>query len=278
MKLILPDNRNVTPVILPEVAKKLQDIYRINVEEQVSESEYHDGELTVREWFKHWVDLSPFPYAYYMGDGITKAIDLTKLEYQTDWGVLQGDYEWPLAFGNNKRKRQVHQLDESINYLTQPFAGSGMLWSLDDLSCIKGKVILDMAYISTCSPGVVDLPNNVDRVFLGASKSLGTPFLRHGWMFSKTAIPSLDLFFKSIRYFSYFGFRAGIKLYASIDPVMLSEQGFNYQRKIFEANPGYNFKGDSWLIANTDINLGEHLKRGNVYRVPLGLTIKQMLF
>ena len=277
MRLILPDNRNVVPVTLPEVAKKLQDIYKINVEDPVSTTEYQDGEFVVREWFRHWIDLSQFSHAYYMGDGITKAIDLTKLELQEPWGMLQGDYEWPLAFGSNKRKRNIDQLTEGVNYLTQPFAGSGMLWSEQDLLSVQGKLVLDMAYISTCRPEVISLPDNVDRVFLGASKSLGTPFLRHGWMFTKTAVPALEMFFKSIRYFSSFGFRSGIQLYSSVDPMLLTEQGFEYQQKIFDANLEYDLKGHSWLIANTTVDVGEHLKRGSCYRVPLGLTIKQML-
>lgn len=279
MPLIIPDNRNVAPAILPCVQREISKLYEINIESQVTPAELAEGESVIREWYAPWVNLSKFPYAYYMGDGITKAIDLTRLEYaDKSWTMLQGDYEWPMAFGKFKRKRSVEELDDEVVYLTQPFAGSGNLWTNEDLAKIKGLVVLDMAYISTTVPRDLKLPDTVDRVFVGASKTFGTPYLRHGWMFSRRKVPSLDLFFNSIRYFNSFGFRAGIHLYKTVDGGELLQQGFKARNKIFEQNPGYNLKGDSWLIANTDQPIAEHLKRGNVYRVPLGLTISELRF
>lgn len=277
MNIILPQNRNVTPVVLPCVAKVLPMVRDVNIEAPVTDDEVLDGEQIIRKWYSPWINLDTFAYAYYMGDGITKAIDLTKLQYSTNqWGVLDGDYEWPLAFGNTKKVRTIEQLTEGINYLTQPFAGTGALWSTDQLSTL-GTVVLDMAYISTCKPKQQELPSNVDRVFVGASKSLGTPFLRHGWLFSRVAIPELDLFFKSIKYFSSFGFRAGIALYKAVDPFEQYDEGFYCKQVISHSNLDYNLQGDSWLIAYTEKTLPKHLKRGSVYRIPLGLTIQQML-
>ena len=277
MNIILPQNRNVTPVLLPCVSKALPKSRLVDIETPVTDSELSNGEQVVRKWYSPWINLDSFAYAYYMGDGITKAIDLTKLQYSDkQWAVLDGDYEWPLAFGKVKRKRAVDQLTEEINYLTQPFAGSGKLWATEQLSQ-AGTLVLDMAYISTCKPEVINLPKNVDRIFVGASKSLGTAFLRHGWLFSKTAVPELEMFFKSIKYFSSFGFRAGIELYSNVDPYEQYDQGFYYRQVISNCNLDYNLQGDSWLIAYTEKELPKHLKRGSIYRIPLGLTIQQML-
>ena len=274
MDIIIPDNRNVVPVMLPCVQREITSLYKINLESQVTEVELQDGERVVREWYNPWVNLSRFPFAYYMGDGITKAIDSTRLEYaDKSWSILHGDYEWPMAFGKCNRKRRVDDLQDDVVYLTQPFAGTGTLWSNEDLNKLRGIVVLDLAYISTTVPNNLKLPDSVDRVFVGASKTFGTPFLRHGWMFSKRKIPSLDLFTNSIKYFSSLGFRGGIHLYKTVDGAQLLLQGFKMKNEVAAENPNYNLKGDSWLIANTDRAIGEHLKRGNVYRIPLGLTI-----
>jgi len=278
MNIILPENRNVTPVILPCVSVHLNDIEHIDINTSVSQSEYNDGVDVVKEWYKPWVDLDQFPYAYFMGDGITKAIDLTRLEYSDkSWSMLAGDYEWPCAFGKINRKRSIDQLADQVNYLTQPFAGSGNMWTAEQLNLIQGTVVLDMAYISTTSPQCITLPETVDRVFLGASKTFGTAFLRHGWLFSKKEIPSLSLFMHQIKYFSFFNFRAGILLYLKVSTNSQLEQGFDFCNEIIKENPQYMLSGDSWLIANTDVNVGAHLKRGSSYRIPLGLTIQQML-
>lgn len=279
MTLIIPDNRNVAPVILPCVQREIKNLYDVNIESAITPSELQEGEAVVREWYSAWANLSQFPYAYYMGDGITKAIDLTRWEYaDKSWTMLQGDYEWPMAFGKFKRKRTIDELDDEVVYLSQPFAGSGNLWSYEDLNKIKGTVVLDLAYVSTTVPKDLKFPDNVERVFVGASKTFGTPFLRHGWMFSKKKIPSLEMFMNSLKYFSSFGFRAGIHLYKTIDGGQLLEQGFEMKNKIVAQNPSYDLKGDSWLIANTTKELAEHLKRGEIYRVPLGPTISKLLF
>ena len=279
MTLIIPENKNVAPVILPCVQREITNLYKLNIESQITQPELQEGEIVVREWYKPWVNLSQFPYAYYMGDGITKAIDLTRLEYSDkSWAMLQGDYEWPMAFGKFNRKRSIDDLQDEVVYLTQPFAGTGVLWDKKELDKLQGTVVLDLAYISTTVPKDLKLPDTVDRVFLGASKTFGTPFLRHGWMFSKRKIPSLDLFMSSIKYFSSFGYRGGIHLYKTIDGAQLLAQGFELKNRIVAENPSYELKGDSWLIANTERAVGEHLKRGNVYRIPLGLTISKLLF
>ena len=278
MTLVIPKNKNVTPVILPYVQREITNLYKINIESQVTQAELQEGEMVVREWYNPWVNLSQFSHAYYMGDGITKAIDLTRLEYaDKSWTMLQGDYEWPMAFGKFNRKRKIEDLQDDVVYLTQPFAGTGTLWSNDDLNKLQGTIVLDLAYISTTVPNNLKLPDNVDRVFVGASKTFGTPFLRHGWMFSKRKIPSLDLFMTSIKYFSSLGFRGGIHLYKTIDGAQLLSQGFELKNRIVAENPSYDLKGDSWLIANTDRAVGDHLKRGSVYRIPLGLTISKLL-
>lgn len=278
MKLILPSNRNVTPVILPCVEQHIQDLNDVDFQSTVSESELAEGEAIVRKWYSPWVDLSDFKYAYYMGDGITKAIDLTRLEYADKaWSVVAGDYEWPLAYGKLNRRKSVDNLTDEVNYITQPFAGTGDIWDHAVLERITGKLVLDMAYVSTVNPTKLPIPPATDRIFLGASKTFGTPYLRHGWLFSKTAIPQLDLFFKSIKYFSSFGFRAGIHLYSKVSPTEQYYQGREFQDEIRRSNTNYDLAGDSWLINNTLVPLGEHLKRANVYRVPLGLTIQKMI-
>ena len=279
MPLIIPDNRNVAPVILPCVQKEIQNLYKLNIESNVTLPELQEGENVVREWYAPWINLSQFSYAYYMGDGITKAIDLTRWEYSDkSWTMLQGDYEWPMAFGRFNRKRSLEELDDEVVYLSQPFAGTGNLWSDEDLRKLKGTVVLDLAYISTTAPKDLKLPDTVERVFLGASKTFGTTFLRHGWMFSKKKIPSLELFMSSIRYFSSFGFRGGVHLYKTIDSAQLLAEGVALKNRIVAENPSYDLKGDSWLIANTTREVGEHLKRGDVYRVPLGPSISKILF
>jgi hypothetical protein len=126
MTLVIPENKNVAPVILPCVQREITNLYKINIESQVTQPELQEGEIVVREWYKPWVSLSQFPHAYYMGDGITKAIDLTRLEYaDKSWTMLQGDYEWPMAFGKFNRKRKIEDLQDEVVYLTQPFAGTG---------------------------------------------------------------------------------------------------------------------------------------------------------
>jgi hypothetical protein len=279
MPLIIPNNRNVVPVVLPCVQREISNLYKLNIESQVTQSELQEGENIVREWYAPWINLSQFSYAYYMGDGITKAIDLTRWEYaDKSWTMLQGDYEWPMAFGKFKRTTSIDDLNDEVVYLSQPFAGTGNLWSNDEIGKLKGTVVLDLAYISTTIPKDIKLPDTVDRVFVGASKTFGTPFLRHGWMFSKKKIPSLDLFMSSIKYFSSLGFRGGIHLYKTVDGSQLLSQGFELRNRIVAENPSYNLKGDSWLIANTTREVGEHLKRGDVYRVPLGDTMLKILF
>lgn len=267
------------PAVLPCVRHQIARLSEIDFESTITAEELQAGETVVREWYQPWVDLSQFPYAYYMGDGITKAIDLTRWEYSDkSWSILHGDYEWPQAFGKIKRKRRLEDLDDEVVYLTQPFAGSGNLWSNEDLEKVKGLVVLDLAYISTTVPRNLILPETVDRVFVGASKTFGTPFLRHGWIFSKRKVPSLDLFVNSIRYFNSFGFRSGVYLYKNVDSAQLLTQGFEIRNKIVQENPTYDLKGDSWLIANTTQPMPEHLKRGDLYRVPLGLTISELGF
>lgn len=278
MKIILPPNKNVVPVVLPCVVPHLNKSHSADPVTQVSPNELQDGEQIVRNWYKPWVNLEQLKYSYFMSDGITKAIDLTRLEYaDKSWSTLAGDYEWTNAFGKVQRKHVISELTDQVNYLTQPFAATGNTWTSGELASTSGILVLDMAYISTIAPHVIPLPNNVDRVFVGASKTFGTPYLRHGWLFSKTPIPALELFMHHLRYFSNFNFRAGIELYKTVDPVEQVMQGFEYYDRIDAANPEYNLRSESWLIANTQVPCGAHLKRAGSYRIPLGLTIQQML-
>lgn len=278
MKILLPLNKNVTPVTLPCVAQNLKEAHAVDVLTPVSDTELQAGIDAVRNWYAPWVNLEQFKYSYFMSDGITKAIDLTRLEYSDkSWSYLTGEYEWPCAFGKLTRQRDITQLTDEVNYLTQPFAGTGFTWTSNELAQTSGSLILDMAYISTVAPHVIPLPQNVDRIFVGASKTFGTAHLRHGWMFSKTPIPALELFMQQLKYFSNFNFRAGIYLYQTVDPIEQVMQGFEYYDQIDADNAEYNLQGESWLIANTTVPCGNHLKRGDVYRIPLGLTINQML-
>lgn len=278
MKILLPPNKNVVPVVLPCVAPHLIKSHAVDAVTQVTEEELRAGEQTVREWYKPWLNLKQLKYSYFMSDGITKAIDLTRLEYaDKSWTTLAGDYEWPSAFGKLNRKRRINELTDQVNYLTQPFAATGYTWTSEELASTRGTLVLDMAYISTIAPHVIPLPSNVDRIFVGASKTFGTAYLRHGWMFSRTPIPALELFMQQIRYFSNFNFRAGIELYKAVDPIEQVMQGFEYYDRIVADNPEYDLNGESWLIANTTVPCGQHLQRAGVYRIPLGLTIQQML-
>jgi len=276
MTLIIPDNKLVTQVTLPCVRQHFDKFSKLDFSSAVSQQEYKDGIDIVRHWYAPWADLSKFKYAYFMGDGITKAIDLTRLEYSSSsWSMLDGDYDWLTGFGKIKKVDRIEELTDQINYITQPFAGNGMLWSQAQLQNINNKIVMDMAYISTTAPGVIELPEQTERVFVGASKSLGAGFLRHGWIFSKRVIPPLELLINNVKYFSSFNFRAGVYLYKHVDPVQQAEQGLKLQKEIVQNNPILE-QSDSWLITYSKQTLNPALKRGNVYRVPLGLTINNM--
>ena len=276
MILIIPNNKLVTQVSLPCVRLHFDKFSELDFYSSVSHEEYTDGVEIVKQWYKPWIDLSKFKYAYFMGDGITKAIDITRLEYSNlSWSMLDGDYDWLNGFGKIKKVTSVEELTDQINYITQPFAGNGILWSQEQLQSISNKIIMDMAYISTTAPCIIEIPSQTERVFVGASKSLGVGFLRHGWIFSKRVIPPLELLINNVKYFSSFNFRAGIHLYKNVDPVHQSEQGLKLQQEIVLNNPILE-KSDSWLITYSKQTLNPVLKRGDVYRVPLGLTINSM--
>jgi hypothetical protein len=276
MTLIIPDNKLVTQVTLPCVRCHFDKFSELDFSSSVTREEYNDGIETVKQWYKPWIDLSKFRYAYFMGDGITKAIDITRLEYSNlTWSMLDGDYDWLNGFGKIKKVTDISELLDQINYITQPFAGNGMLWNEEQLQNIDNKIIMDMAYISTTAPSIIKIPEQTERVFVGASKSFGAGFLRHGWIFSKRAISPLELLINNVKYFSSFNFRTGIHLYKNVNPIQQAEQGLKLQKEIIQNNPILE-QSDSWLITYSKQTLNPALKRGDVYRVPLGLTINNM--
>jgi hypothetical protein len=157
--LIIPDNKSV-----------------------YSKIDYVELEIIARNFCSSAFDnLDEFSYLYFTA-GVTESIDF--LLSRGKFNIFPGEY----------RYARIHNTicDTPVEnfYLSYPFSGNGKFLDIPT----NRNVILDCSYIFASDMKCNKiLPNNVDYVLFGVSKSHNLSDLRVGWFFSKKKIHSYHI-------------------------------------------------------------------------------------
>ena len=154
--------------------QKVSDTYFSRGSGQATDALNH-AESTHRHWVSPMVDLSDFPYCYYV-HGVTDAIHHWSLTEDRVWQILEGDYEYANMVGGKGTK----VLNQPL-YLSNPAAETGNIIH----SHAKSPVILDCTYVSSTAIKTINIPENTEQVFFSFSKGFGLIGQRLGLVYTK---------------------------------------------------------------------------------------------
>ena len=138
-------------------------------------------EATHREWVRKMIDLSEFPYCYYV-HGVTDAIHHWVLTEGRKWHKSEGEYEYADMISSGG----TEVLDSPL-YLSNPSAADGnVLYT--DASC---PVILDCTYVSSTDIKTINILERIEQIFFSFSKGFGLIGQRLGLVYTKEPHPTL---------------------------------------------------------------------------------------
>jgi|694.fasta_scaffold82802_2 hypothetical protein len=182
---------------------------------------------------KVFKNLNEFPFIYYTA-GVTEAINFLLMCQQTT--SLKNDYRYVFSLPTVNTNSDINTM-----YFSYPFAGDGKFKSIPE----NKKIILDCSYMFASNLNSVDfIPNNVEYVLFGISKSHNLYDLRSGWIFSRKKI--LPLHFCQYE-FNYNGVIHSL----IIDSIVDKDSNFLYKKYKTKFSKLYK---DNNLVEN-DVNL-----------------------
>ena len=267
IKQSLRDNRWVD-VPMSEDVKRLLD------EQLVSDTYYRRGdgqatkdldsvEATHRKWVGEIIDLSEFPYCYFV-NGTTDAIHHWKIIEQREWQKLcYGEYEYPDAIGpwgdvccdvpgqymsEDGRSAIPSIIDPNKPvFISIPSSADGNFFNLKEQK-IVAPVILDCTYIGSTNIQRIDIPKNTEQVFFSFSKGFGVIGQRLGLVYTKEEHPTLARL-KRLENWNYNGVRTINLLMHNFTVDEMWERNREKQIKICNE---YGFKpSDCFFLATT---------------------------
>ena len=267
IKQSLRDNRWVD-VPMSEDVKRLLD------EQLVSDTYYRRGdgqatkdldlvEQTHRKWVGEIIDLSEFPYCYFV-NGTTDAIHHWKIIEQREWQKLcYGEYEYPDAIGpwgdvccdvpgqymsEDGRSAIPSIIDPNKPvFISIPSSADGNFFNLKEQK-IVAPVILDCTYIGSTNIQKIDIPKNTEQVFFSFSKGFGVIGQRLGLVYTKEEHPTLARL-KRLENWNYNGVRTINLLMHNFTVDEMWERNREKQIKICNE---YGFKpSDCFFLATT---------------------------
>ena len=267
IKQSLRDNRWVD-VPMSEDVKRLLD------EQLVSDTYYRRGdgqatkdldlvEQTHRKWVGEIIDLSEFPYCYFV-NGTTDAIHHWKIIEQREWQKLcYGEYEYPDAIGpwgdvccdvpgqymsEDGRSAIPSIIDPNKPvFISIPSSADGNFFNLKEQK-IVAPVILDCTYIGSTNIQRIDIPKNTEQVFFSFSKGFGVIGQRLGLVYTKEEHPTLARL-KRLENWNYNGVRTINLLMHNFTVDEMWERNREKQIKICNE---YGFKpSDCFFLATT---------------------------
>ena len=267
IKQSLRDNRWVD-VPMSEDVKRLLD------EQLVSDTYYRRGdgqatkdldsvEATHRKWVGEIIDLSEFPYFYFV-NGTTDAIHHWKIIEQREWQKLcYGEYEYPDAIGpwgdvccdvpgqymgDDGRSAIPSIIDPNKPvFISIPSSADGNFFNLKEQK-IVAPVILDCTYIGSTNIQRIDIPKNTEQVFFSFSKGFGVIGQRLGLVYTKEEHPTLARL-KRLENWNYNGVRTINLLMHNFTVDEMWERNREKQIKICNE---YGFKpSDCFFLATT---------------------------
>ena len=194
-----------------------EDVRRLLDEQLVSDTYYRRGdgqatkdldlvEQTHRKWVGEIIDLSEFPYCYFV-NGTTDAIHHWKIIEQREWQKLcYGEYEYPDAIGpwgdvccdvpgqymgDDGRSAIPSIIDPNKPvFISIPSSADGNFFNLKEQK-IVAPVILDCTYIGSTNIQKIDIPKNTEQVFFSFSEGFGVIGQRLGLVYTKEEHPTL---------------------------------------------------------------------------------------
>ena len=251
-----------------------EDVRRLLDEQLVSDTYYRRGdgqatkdldlvEQTHRKWVGEIIDLSEFPYCYFV-NGTTDAIHHWKIIEQREWQKLcYGEYEYPDAIGpwgdvccdvpgqymsEDGRSAIPSIIDPNKPvFISIPSSADGNFFNLKEQK-IVAPVILDCTYIGSTNIQKIDIPKNTEQVFFSFSKGFGVIGQRLGLVYTKEEHPTLARL-KRLENWNYNGVRTINLLMHNFTVDEMWERNREKQIKICNE---YGFKpSDCFFLATT---------------------------
>ena len=251
-----------------------EDVRRLLDEQLVSDTYYRRGdgqatkdldlvEQTHRKWVGEIIDLSEFPYCYFV-NGTTDAIHHWKIIEQREWQKLcYGEYEYPDAIGpwgdvccdvpgqymgDDGRSAIPSIIDPNKPvFISIPSSADGNFFNLKEQK-IVAPVILDCTYIGSTNIQKIDIPKNTEQVFFSFSKGFGVIGQRLGLVYTKEEHPTLARL-KRLENWNYNGVRTINLLMHNFTVDEMWERNREKQIKICNE---YGFKpSDCFFLATT---------------------------
>lgn len=261
----------VTPIRLPRVISLAESFLKeedFSLTAKQSIIRMKDLEQTFRDWFNPLADTSPFPYMYFMNNGITQALETMPVIFKNrDISMLQGDYFWLKTIKAAVEVNTRTMCD--ISYESCPSAVTG---NVIDTTWDSKHHILDCAYVGTTNTKTI-IPTNTDYLLLGFSKNIGMPELRLGLLLSKKPILTLEGLQKTFSHVGLNFFNIAAKICKSIPILELASELKEYQSKFCNLYPEL-LPSDSAILTTTDDVSYRFYKRPNgTIRVPVGESI-----
>jgi len=242
------------------------DVWHLLKEQRMSDTYYKRGdgqatrdldwvEATHRNWVHEIIDLSEFPYCYFV-NGTTDAIHHWLLTDDREYQHYQGEYEYPQMIRPGHEacvgyKDSVIDPDKVL-YVSVPSGCDGNYFDLEDVDC---PVILDCTYVSTTNIQRINPPKNTEQVFFSFSKGFGLVGQRLGLVYTKEPHKTLHTL-KEFENWNY----GGVK---TIDLIMsnysVDDMWNTHKDKQLELCDEYNLiPSDCFFLANSS---DEYYKR-----------------
>ena len=201
-------------------------------------------EATHRNWVKEIIDLSEFPYCYFV-NGATDAIHTWLLTEDREYQYISGDYEYPNSIKKGTEIDHAYFIDpDKVLYISNPSAYDGNFKDIE-VSC---PVILDCTYVSSTNIQRIDVPTNTEQVFFSFSKGFGLIGQRLGLVYTKKPHPTLDL----LKQFENWNYGVVKTIEIVMKNFAVDEMWNKHKEKQIEICNDYNFTvSDCFFLATT---------------------------
>ena len=222
-------------------------------------------EYTHRKWVGRMVDLSDFPYCYYV-HGVTDAIHHWEMSDKRSWQKLcYGEYGYRDLIGSkasitcdvpgqymddNHRAALPGLVDPNKPlYISIPSAADGNIFNPNvDRWDNNPPVILDCTYVSSTAIKTIEVPITTEQVFFSFSKGFGLIGQRLGLVYAKEPHPTLHRL-KEYENWNYGGVRT---MQLIMDNFAIDEMYNRYRDKQLQICEQYNFiPSDVFYLATT---------------------------
>ena len=227
--------------------------------------EFDHVEATHRKWVSKMIDLSDFPYCYYV-HGVTDAIHHWEMSDKRSWQKLcYGEYGYRDLIGSkgsvicdvpgqymndNHRAALPGCIDpKKPLYISIPSAADGNIFNPNvDSWQNNPPVILDCTYVSSTAIKTIEVPKTAEQVFFSFSKGFGLVGQRLGLVYTKEPHTTLHRL-KEYENWNYGGVRT---MQLIMDNFSVDEMYNRYNYKQVELCKEYGFKpSDVFYLATT---------------------------